>query len=147
RVAGAGPDLAALRSRALALGADVEFLGYLTGGELVEAVHAARATVVPSECYENAPISILESFALGKPVIGARIGGIPELIDERATGWTFESRAIDELAAVLGDVDALPERTLAGMGRSAREIVERRFSEQAYLQRLSEIYRRFSVAV
>jgi glycosyltransferase involved in cell wall biosynthesis len=147
RLAGAGPDLAALRGRALALGADVEFLGYLSGAELAEAVHAARATVVPSECYENAPISILESFALGKPVIGARIGGIPELIDERETGWTFASRATEELAAVLGDVEALPDRTLVGMGRSARETVERRFSEQAYLSRLGEIYRRFNVAV
>jgi glycosyltransferase involved in cell wall biosynthesis len=147
RLAGAGPDLAALQRSALALGADVEFLGYLSGHELVEAVHAARATVVPSECYENAPMSILESFALGKPVIGARIGGIPELIDEHETGWTFESRAIDELAAVLADVEALPDRTLVAMGQSAREIVERRFSEQAYLSRLGEIYRRFNVAV
>jgi glycosyltransferase involved in cell wall biosynthesis len=147
RLAGAGPDLSALQRSALALGADVEFLGYLSGDELIEAVHAARATVVPSECYENAPMSILESFALGKPVIGARIGGIPELIDERETGWTFESGAVDELAQVLGDVEALPDRTIAGMGESAREIVERRFSEQAYLSRLSEIYGRFNVTV
>jgi glycosyltransferase involved in cell wall biosynthesis len=147
RLAGAGPDLAELRSRARELGADVEFLGHLGPNDLARAVHAARATVVPSECYENAPISILESFALGKPVIGARIGGIPELIDEGATGWTFESRAVDELAALLAAVAALPDAALEAMGRSARDSVERRFSEQAYLARLGDVYRRFNVAL
>ena len=61
-------------------GADVEFLGYLSGAALHEAVRSARAVVLPSEWYENAPMSVLEAYALGKPVIGARIGGIPELI-------------------------------------------------------------------
>ena len=50
--------------------------------------------VLPSEWYENAPMSVLESFASGKPVIGARIGGIPEIIDEGENGWTFDSKDI-----------------------------------------------------
>jgi glycosyltransferase involved in cell wall biosynthesis len=147
RVAGEGPQLAVLESRARELDADVEFLGRLSRERTAEAVRASRATVVPSECYENAPISILESFALGKPVVGARIGGIPELVEEGVTGWTFESGAVDELAAALRRVEGLPDRAVAATGLAARALVEREFSEQAYWSRLSQAYRRLNVAV
>jgi len=53
---------------------------HLQGSELHDVIRSARAVVVPSEYYENAPMAILEAYALGKPVVGAGIGGIPELI-------------------------------------------------------------------
>lgn len=146
-IAGAGPQLDELRRRAAELAADVEFLGHLDGERLSRAIHGARATVLPSECYENSPMSVLESFAHGKPVVGARIGGIPELIEAGVTGWTFASGAAEELAEVLRAVAELPGSTLAAMGAAARQLVEREFSEQAYLARLSDTYRRFGVAV
>lgn len=71
-MAGDGPQLDELRELAQEEGADVTFLGHLSGQNLHSAVRAARATVLPSEWYENAPISMLESYALGKP--GYRCG-------------------------------------------------------------------------
>ena len=147
RIAGAGPQHDELRSCAARHGADVEFMGHLGGEPLVDAIRAARATVLAAEWYENAPMSILESFALGKPVIGARIGGISELIEHGVNGWMFASRAVDELDAVLRQVEDLPDRTVFDMGMAARRLAEERFSEQAYLRRLGETYGRLGVAV
>lgn len=147
RFAGTGPQLKALQKRAIELNAKVEFLGHLSGERLQAAVHDARATVIPSECYENSPICALESFALGKPVVGARIGGIPELIEHGVTGWLFESGSAGELAEVLWRVQALPERTIERMGAAARQAAEREYSTTAYLSRLSAVYGRFNVAV
>lgn len=147
RIAGAGPQHDTLRRRAAALEADVEFTGHLSGDRLTHAIAAARATVLPAEWYENAPMSVLESFALGKPVIGAHIGGIPELIENDLTGWTFPSGSIHELAAALRRVEELPDRTLTEMGERARRHAEQQFSDQSYLARLGEIYHRFGVAV
>jgi len=106
-VAGTGPELEQLRALAAQLGANVAFHGFLTGEALHELVRNARAVVLPSECYENAPMSVLESYALGKPVIGARIGGIPELIREHETGLSFVSGDEASLAARLRRCAAL----------------------------------------
>ena len=60
-------------------------------------IQEASFSVCPSECYENCPFSILESQAYGTPVLGADIGGIPELIMEGQTGELFESGNADDL--------------------------------------------------
>ena len=53
--------------------------------------------MIPSEWYENNPLSVIEAQCLGTPVLGARIGGIPELIDEGRNGMTFESGNTNDL--------------------------------------------------
>jgi glycosyltransferase involved in cell wall biosynthesis len=147
RLAGDGPQRAELARCAAEHGADVEFMEHPRGAQLVEAIRASRATVLAAEWYENVPMSILESFALGKPVIGARIGGIPELVEHGVNGWLFASRSVDELAATLRGVEDLPDGAVAEMGRAARRSAEQQFSEQAYLRRLEETYGRLGVAV
>ena len=75
-VAGEGPIRNQLESMAAA-DSRITFTGYLSGERLHETTRNALAVIVPSEWYENAPISVLEALAFGKPVLGARIGGIP----------------------------------------------------------------------
>lgn len=139
-VAGAGPDEASLRERASACGGEVRFLGHLQGVELLDAIAAARAVVVPSELYENAPISVMEAAAMAKPVIGARIGGIPELIREGQTGVLFESGSVDSLAEALRRVEALPEDSIEQMGRAARRWMQSEFSPSHYRERMLSLY-------
>lgn len=79
-VAGSGPLFAELKER-YADTSHITFLGQLAGGAVAELLRQARFSVVPSEWYENNPFSIIESLCAGTPVIGADIGGIPELID------------------------------------------------------------------
>lgn len=141
KVAGTGPELEGLRQLAAELGANVEFLGYLTGAPLHAAIREARAVVLPSEWYENAPVSVLEAYASGKPVIGARIGGIPELIREGETGITFQSGSVEALSSALLDLAGRPDSDLERMGRSGRQWVEQDFTAEQYRARMLEAYR------
>jgi glycosyltransferase involved in cell wall biosynthesis len=141
RIVGTGPQLDKCRALAAELGADVTFVGYLTGEALHIEVRNARAVVLPSEWYENAPLSVLEAYALGKPVIGARIGGIPELVREGETGLTFTSGNVQSLAAALEALGRAPDDDVATLGRTARDWVEREFSAARYRARMLEVYR------
>lgn len=144
-IAGAGPEEAALKQLAVQTGANVKFHGYKAGAELHALIHAARAVVLPSEWYENAPMSVLESYALGRPVIGAAIGGIPELIREDETGISFKGGHVDALAAALRRIADMPDAQLAQMGRSGRAWVESEFTVERYLERLLALYSEFGV--
>lgn len=70
---------------------NVTWLGFQSGEDLKDLIRCARFTVCPSRWYENCPMSVLESISLGTPVLGADIGGIPELIRPGQTGLLFES--------------------------------------------------------
>lgn len=76
---------------------NIEFMGFQQWDEIKEIVSKARFSVIPSEWYENNPLSVIEAQCLGTPVLGARIGGIPELITENITGMCFESRNVPDL--------------------------------------------------
>lgn len=139
-VAGTGPQLDEMRELAAQLSADVTFLGYHTGEALHDVVRSARAIVLPSEWYENAPMSVLEAYGMGKPVIGAQIGGIPELIREGETGVTYASGDREALAGMLSHMSALSDAQMQEMGRTARQWVEREFTADLYRERILETY-------
>jgi len=92
-VIGGGPLEDKLKSMS---GKHIEFVGFKQWNEIKQLVGKARFTVIPSEWYENNPISVIEAECLGTPVLGADIGGIPELISKE-TGMTFESRSVNDL--------------------------------------------------
>lgn len=139
-VAGTGPDEAALRQFASEIGADVRFVGHLSGQDLHRLIGQSRALVLPSEWYENAPISILEAYALGRPVVGAAIGGIPEMIRERQTGMLVTSGDAQDLAQKLADLAALPAAERARMGAAGRQWVAADFSATAFRDRTLNLY-------
>ena len=144
-LAGTGPLVDSLKELATALKANVEFLGFQTGDALHDAIRGARAVVLPSEWYENAPMSVLEAYALGKPVLGARIGGIPELLQEGITGQSFASGDAESLAAALQGFARRPDAELDEMGRNGRRWVEADFNAARYADRILEIYRELGV--
>ena len=95
KIIGGGPLADILKEKAK--GANIEFTGYKEWPEIKEIVGKARFSVVPSEWYENNPLSVIEAQCLGTPVLGANIGGIPELMKEGVNGMCFESRNIMDL--------------------------------------------------
>lgn len=97
KVIGGGPLLEQLKIKNEQLKGNVEFLGFKQWNEIKEIAGRARFTVIPSEWYENNPLSVIEAECIGTPVLGARIGGIPELIVEGASGMTFESGNAEDL--------------------------------------------------
>jgi glycosyltransferase involved in cell wall biosynthesis len=138
-VAGEGPLKAELESRAAGAG-DVRFLGYVPHEKLMDLVRNAMFAVIPSECYDNAPMSVYESFALGKPVVGSRIGGIPELIEHGENGLLFEPGDADGLAERIDYLRANRSR-IPEMGRSARERLEREHSGARHFEAVTGVYR------
>ncbi len=141
-IAGDGPRRTVLESLAGELGAqNVEFLGYVDRGRLHERVLEALCVVMPSIWYENFPYSILEAFALGKPVIASDIGGIPETVADGETGLLFEPGNAQALAEKMKYLLANPGRA-SEMGRKARKRVETEFDSETHYRKLMEIYSR-----
>ncbi len=103
----AGEGEYAERIRALP---NAKYVGFRTGETLKTLIQKALCTVCASEIYENCPFSVLESQMYGTPVVGSRIGGIPELIREGETGALFVSGDADSLETALRILLETPER-------------------------------------
>lgn len=88
-IIGGGPLMDELKSVAHT---NIEFVGFKQWNDIKQLVGKARFSVIPSEWYENNPLSVIEAQCLGTPVLGANIGGIPELTD-----YTFSSGNIADL--------------------------------------------------
>lgn len=135
-IAGTGPLKDILSSRKTP---NVRFTGHLAGGDLINLVSKATLVVVPPIAPENCPMSVLEAMAHGKPVIGSRNGGIPELIDNGITGLLFDIDDSVQLARYVDTLmsdDALRQR----MGNQARLRAETQFSLQQHNVELMKIY-------
>lgn len=139
-LAGTGPEEPRLRRLVEDFGADVSFAGHLGKPELQRLIGEALALVLPSEWYENAPVSILEAYALGRPVIGARIGGIPELVADGETGLLVEPGHAAGLAEAMIRLAELPAAQRAAMGAGGRDWVQREFSPDRYRERTLNLY-------
>ncbi len=139
-VVGDGPLRESLSQKAATTNAQIEFAGFQSGDKLLDLIRNSRAMVLPSEWYENAPISLLEAYACGKPVIGANIGGIPECIATDETGWLFESGSVAGLSEVLNHVQVLPDAAVLAAGKAARARVEGRHTPDHYLNSMRNLY-------
>ncbi len=117
----------------------VEFVGYQSLPKIKEIVKGALFTICSSLWYENSPNSIYESFALGKPVLGTRIGSIEEQIEENKTGLLFEAGNVDDLADKM-DYLIRNKALLVEMGREARTFAERNLRPEIHYNRLMAVY-------
>jgi glycosyltransferase involved in cell wall biosynthesis len=140
KVIGDGPIRQELEKKAVVERINnVLFVGYKSGKELQKEIQNAMAAVTPSQWYENNPRTVIESFALGKPVIGARIGGIPELVKDGKTGYIFESGSVNELRSKINLLIEDPDKAIK-MGRAARKYVEKELCSERHYGQLMEIY-------
>lgn len=76
---------------------NVKNVGFQSGEALRNLIAQARFSVCPSECYDNCPFSVMESMTYGTPVLGTKIGGIPELISDGINGELFRSGDVQDL--------------------------------------------------
>jgi glycosyltransferase involved in cell wall biosynthesis len=102
----------------------VRLAGWLPAADVKREIAGSRALVMPSFA-EGLPMVVMEALALGRPVVGTCIAGIPELVEPGVNGWLVPAGSCERLAAALREaVEAPPER-LAAMGRAGRQAVER----------------------
>lgn len=121
---------------------NVELVGFLNGDALFDVVKKSKFICVPSEWYENNPMTVIEGFALGKPVIGAKIGGIPELIMEGFNGYLFDSGDLDDLTNSIKKAESVSDDHYSLLGKNARNFAEEHFNESKHYKELLKVYER-----
>jgi glycosyltransferase involved in cell wall biosynthesis len=118
----------------------VQFVGVLRGERLAQFYRGARFIVVPSRWWEVCPMVVLEAMSHGCPVIGARVGGLPELIEHNSSGLLFEAgdtQTLGKYMRLLWNDRTLRQR----LAREANRCLADRFGEQRYVRDLLAIYR------
>ena len=143
-VVGDGPDAAEFRELAASLdsASRIEFAGYQTGDALQTYVERASLAITSSRWRENMPYSIVEAFAAGTPVVGARIGGIPELVANGVTGFACEPGDVATMAdaMVRGAEAFLDAPVYVRMQESCRAYVRENCSRDKFMDQLVELY-------
>lgn len=116
----------------------VKNVGFKSGKELEMLIRKARCSVYPSIWYENCPFSVMESISYGTPVIGADIGGIPELVEDGKTGFLFEpgnsSDFAEKIKRLLTDDKLAAEMSENGLKKDFTSVSQ-------YCEKLLEIYK------
>lgn len=115
----------------------IEFMGFREWDGLKTILGTSACMVIPSECYENNPLSVIESLCLGTPVIGSKIGGIPELITVGKNGSVFEpGNVVDLRNQIIRLFEAQVKYDYAGIASEART----KFMSDNYYDKLITIY-------
>jgi glycosyltransferase involved in cell wall biosynthesis len=139
RIVGDGPLMELKDS--VAPGGSIEFLGRQPPDRVLQLIKAARLLVAPSECYENSPLAVLESFACGTPVLCSDLGAFREIVRDDVTGLKFTPGDAGDLAdkanALLRDGDRL-----AALRVAARREYERKYTADANYRILIDAYER-----
>lgn len=99
-----------------------EFAGWRTPADVRRCIESSRALVLPSYA-EGLPVSIMEAFALERPVISTFVAGIPELVTPGENGWLAPAGDAEALAAAMAEALSLDEAALRRMGAAGKERV------------------------
>lgn len=140
-IAGDGPERERIESiiKEKNLKDRITLLGYINQEEVKEYLRKARFVVVPSIWYENCPYSVMETLAIGKPVIGANIAGIPELVKDKVNGLLYKYDSISDLEVKMKRLYENPELAKQ-YGENAKKIAIDNYGKEKYYNQVIDIY-------
>jgi glycosyltransferase involved in cell wall biosynthesis len=139
-VVGDGPLRPELEAEAAKLGlSNVVFRGRLARAETQAAMQGAKFLILPSECYENFPMTIVEAFACGVPAVCSQLGALPEIVEDGRTGLHFAPYDSRDLAAKV-DWAWTHGGQMRTMGRNAQAEFEAKYTAGKHYSALMEIY-------
>ena len=118
---------------------NIEWLGRMGEDSVFEAIKHSSFLVFPSECYENMPVVIMESFAFSKPVLASNLGAIKEFVIDGANGILFESGDAKDLAAKVSYLFSHPKERIE-MGKNANKFYREQFNKEKNYRDLMNIY-------
>ena len=141
RIIGEGPLLAELQARKRDWALDaVSIEGRRSRSESIAAIRGAQFLIFPSEWYECFPLTLIEAFACGVPVIASRLGAMEEIVQSGRTGLLFRSGDHLDLADKVLWAHAHPEET-DSMSRVCRQEFLAKYTAERNFDRLMEIYK------
>ena len=141
-ILGDGPLRKPLESEAAARKlSNITFAGWRSREEILSAMKSASLLITPSLWYEGFPMTIVEAFACGIPVICSRLGGLREIVEDGCTGLHFNPGDAEDLAAKLDLLWTQPSQLIA-MGRAAREEYKRSYTAERNYELMMQIYER-----
>ena len=115
----------------------VKLLGFLDKEQMTDVTRKCKFVVVPSIWYENCPYSVLETLAIGKPIIGSNMGGIPELVIDNENGFIYNT--VDELTEKM-NVLFENEDLVKQFSKKSKELAKQNYDREVYYNKLKQIY-------
>jgi len=119
---------------------NIELLGFKHGTELADLIKNSSFVIVPSEWYENNPLTVIEAYSFGKPVIASNIGGIPEIVKDNSTGYLFEMKNVSQMKSTIEKSSQISQSEYERLSINARKFAEDNFCEDDHYNKLIEIY-------
>ena len=119
---------------------NIEFLGFIDRNKIEEYIRSCEALILPSEWYENAPISIIEAFSMEKPVVASKIGGLPEMIKDNFNGYLFQAGNTDSLKDIILKFNDNKHLSFE-LGKNARTYYDKEFNKEKHMNALLSLYK------
>ena len=140
-IAGKGPEEENIKNiiKNKKLDKRIKMLGFLNSDQMIDVIRKSKFVVVPSIWYENCPYSVLETIAIGKPIIGANMGGIPELVKDNENGLIYEYDNMDDLKEKM-ELLFKDEELVNKFSNNSKEIMKEKYSRIGYYNTLMDIY-------
>lgn len=117
----------------------IKLVGYLNQEAVKEHIRNSRFIVVPSIWFENCPYSVLETMEIGKPIIGSKVGGIPELVEDNINGFLYQYENVEELKDKL-ELLFTDDELARQQSVNSRKLYEEKYSEDIYYNKILDIY-------
>lgn len=123
---------------------NVKLLGFMKREDAFKVIEKSRAIIVPSKCYEGFPMTIVESFSLGVPVIGSKLGNIESIVDDKRNGLLFTTNNKDSLKEVINKV--FYDRVLnVSLGNNAYKIFKEKYTDEENYRSIEKIYNNLNI--
>jgi len=114
--------------------------GHLPTKKVLEKVLLSKALILPSTCYENAPISILEALSYGKIVLASNLGGIPEMIQDGKNGYLFSPNSPEDINMAIEKFNSLSNTEYNNFIKYSKYLINTVFSKENHYNKLMELY-------
>ena len=114
---------------------NIEMCGFVPNDETLKIIANSKALVLPTQCYEGFPMSIVEAFSVGTPVICSDLGNAGSVVEEGITGYKFR---YDSIESIMSAIDKMREKPLNK--EKIKKIYEIKYSENANYKILNDIY-------
>ena len=138
-ILGNGPLAEEIADRAKSSG-NIEYLGFVSNDKIKSVMRRARYLIIPSVWYENNPVIVMEAYSVGLPVIGSRIGGIPEILEDSRTGFLIEMKNREMSKSIISEAVALNDIAYQQMREIAFSFYLNNFTLDTHVESLLEIY-------